>query len=402
MNAKIDLLMEGHSLLPPRTGIGRSTAILLRQLALCAEIGRVGIFLSIFPFGGHWRSSVRAVQELGVEVQVHRIPLPYGVLMRLWKWMERPRVDRWIGGIGLVHGPANVLPARMSVPAVVTVHDLSLLEHPEWYPRRSRPFQSQIRRSLQGADGVITPSGAVREAVLRLRPALEGRVWVVPHGIDGGFAPISEEEKAATRRDVLAIDGPYLLWSGEINPRKNIPALFVCLSALKQGNFPHLRLVLTGTAGYQGQAILRQAEELGLRVARWLDDPGFAEADVLLVEYAPEEVLRLIYAAAEVLVFPSWDEGFGFPVLEAMAAGVPVVCSSRGALGETAGDAALMADPREGPGAFVQPVRRLLDNPGEYQRLRRAGLERVKQFPVKRMAERTVQVYQQVIAARGG
>ncbi len=402
MKTKLNLLFEGHSLLPPRTGIGRSTAMLLGALAGRPEIGRLHILLSVFPLGKYWNSSLESIRQLGIELHPHRIPLPYGVLMRCWKRMERPRVDRWIRGIGLVHGPANVLPARKSVPGVVTLHDLSLLEHPEWYPARARPFQAQIRRSILTADGVIVPSGAVRRAVLRLRPEIENCVWVVPHGAEPGFHPIALESKAATRREVLALDGPYLLWSGEINPRKNLPALFVCLSALKQGGFSNLRLVLAGTVGYQGRPILRQAEELGLRVARWLDDPGFAEADVLLADFVPDEVLRLIYAAAEALVYPSWDEGFGFPVLEAMAAGVPVVCSSAGALPETAGEAALMVDPREGPGAFVQPVRRLLEQPGESLRWRLSGLERVKQFTPQAMAGRTVQVYEQVRDAHGG
>ncbi|MFB3788240.1 MAG: glycosyltransferase family 4 protein [bacterium] len=402
MKSKLNILFEGHSLLPPRTGIGRSTAMLLGALAGHPWIGRFHVLLSVFPLGKNWNSSLEAVHEVGVDVHAHRIPLPYGVLLRLWKRMERPRVDRWFQGVDLIHGPANVLPARKLVPAVATIHDLSLLEHPEWYPARARPFQDQIRRTLQNADGVIVPSGAVRQAVLRLRPEIENRVWIVPHGVNPDFHPIPQENKAATRREVLAIDGPYLFWSGEINPRKNLPALFVCLSALKQGGFPQLRLVLAGTVGYQGRLILRQAEELGLRVARWLDDPGFAEADVIVVEYVPDAVLRLIYAAAEVLVYPSWDEGFGFPVLEAMAAGVPVVCSSTGALPETAGEAALLADPREGPGVFVQPARRLLENPEEYHRTRMEGLDRVKPFTPRAMAGKTLQVYEQVMSARDG
>ena len=397
-NPKLNILLEGLSLLPPRTGVGRSTEYLVRQFCQHPKIEKVHILLSAFPLGKHWRSSLEEIRELGLDVCVHRVPLPYGTLLRSWKRFDRPKIDQWIPEITLIHGPAHVLPSRSSAPGVLTIHDTSVLDHPEWYAPQTRRFGPQIVHGLKKADRVIVPSEAVRRSLIQRYSASQHKISVVPHEIDSNFCPIPIEKKPRIREQILGADFPYIFWSGEINPRKNLPVLFSTLLGLRKLGFSNLRLVLVGSRGYQSKNILQQAEEMGLKVSDRRENSSFSHVDVILLGFVTQEMLWSLYAAADVFLFPSWDEGFGFPVLEAMASGVPVVCSSVGSLPEICENAAVLVNPHDGGEAFAEAVRSVITNKEKYQEYREFGLRRQQMYRSNSMVDRTIQVYEQAIS----
>jgi len=398
-NRKLNLLLEGLSLLPPRTGVGRSTEYLVRRLCQHPKVDKVHILLSVFPFGKYWRSSLAAVKKLGLEISIHRVPLPYGTLLRSWARFDQPKIDHWVREITLIHGPAHVLPSRSSIPGVLTVHDTSLLDHPEWYTPEARIFGAAILDGLLKADHVIVPSHAVRQRLTQRYDISPDKVSVVPHQLDFDLCPIAVEEKPTVRQEILGTDFPYIFWNAEINPRKNLPALFSTLVGLRKMGFSSLRLVLAGTLGYRSDKILNQAKEMGLHVCSHQHNSSIVRADVILLGFVTDQRLRHLYHAAEVFLFPSWDEGFGFPVLEAMASGTPVVCSSVGSLPEICENAAILVNPSEGSEAFAEAVRSLLTDRQKYHRYRELGLRRQRIYRSNSMIDRTIQAYERAIYA---
>jgi glycosyltransferase involved in cell wall biosynthesis len=238
-------------------------------------------------------------------------------------------------GAQLIHGPANALPLlRLGLPGVVTIHDLAIYDHPEWFPE-GQWFATRVvvPQSARGANIIICPSEATKGATMRLFGVEPDRCRVIPHGVETEFSlPLS----AATRADVTAryaLPGRYLLQVGTVQPRKNY---VTTLRALKRIPIEErIPLLVVGGFGWKYDAVVDAVRELDLR--DW----------VRFVGYAGMADLAALYQLAQAVVFPSLDEGFGLPLLEAFAAGTPVVASNAGAIPEVAGDAALLCAPED-------------------------------------------------------
>jgi glycosyltransferase involved in cell wall biosynthesis len=290
-----------------------------------------------------------------------------------------PRAD-------VVHGTAVVLPDCGSVPAVVTVHDLSYVHHPEFHTRLNRTALAWIGpRVTRRARFVIADSRATADDVVRLYGIPESRVRVVPLGYDAArFTP----ESSGDPSEVLArygIRAPYLLHVGTWEPRKNLATLLEAFIALMARGLPH-RLVLAGARGWHDRSFAARlaAAGLGDRVVA----PGrIADAD-----------LPALYRAADVFVYPSWQEGFGLPVLEATACGTPVVCSTAASLVEIVGDAARTVPPADGS-ALAAAIGSVLSDPARRATMVAAGLERARRFTWFETARRTAAVYAEAVAS---
>jgi glycosyltransferase involved in cell wall biosynthesis len=373
---------------PAPGGIGRYTAELARLLpALPADDGDE---ITLAPFvARHPHEHVDArLREFGLadlDPVVLRLPRP--LLYDAWHLLRWPRPQRALGmeDIDLVHAPSVAVPPRAGVPLVVTAHDAAPLIYPETYPRRGRRFHEQgLAAAARRADLVITVSQAASDELVSHTAIARERIRVVPNGVDLEIA--SDDEVADARRQFDLGDAPYVLWVGSLEPRKNVGLLvdaFVRWAA--HAALSH-RLVLAGPAGWveDESAVLEPARPLGDRV-RTIGRVG-------------DPALRALYRGADLFAFPSRHEGFGIPVLEAMAQQTPVLAADIPALREIAVGAAVLRSPDD-PGAWVAALDNLLHDPDERARLGAAGRKRAQEYSWTRCAEETRAVYREALEA---
>ncbi|MGH3686234.1 MAG: glycosyltransferase family 4 protein [Pseudonocardiaceae bacterium] len=303
------VLIDGTPLLGQRSGIGRYTAALLRELAASSEVD-----VTVTAFTARGQGAFRAAVPPGVAVRGG--PVPARALRTLWRQVNWPPTELLATDADVLHATNFVLPPTRRARGVVMVHDLAFLARPEFLAPAQRDLPELVRRSVARAAVVCTPSGAVAQQVTRELGIPAERIVVTPLGVDPAWSGAAAP--TAALRATLGLPPRYLLFVGAAQPRKGLDVLLQAHAA-RPGLAP---LVLAGPAGW-GPALTTSSR-------------------VCTVGYLDEADLRRVVAGAIALVLPSRDEGFGLPVLEAMAAGIPVVCSDLPALREIAGEVALL------------------------------------------------------------
>jgi glycosyltransferase involved in cell wall biosynthesis len=287
-------------------------------------------------------------------------------------------------GIDLLHSLASTGPGWGRFVRVTTVHDLIYRLHPEaHFGLRGLGMRVLVPLAARRSGRVITASRATREDIVRLLGIDPGRIDVIPHGVSPprGVEPVSE----ATLRERYDLgDRPILFSASAKRPHKNLPRLLDALALLPLERRPVL--VLSGYPTPHEAELREHAGALG--VASETRFPGWISF----------EELEGFYAATAAFVFPSLHEGFGLPVLEAMARGAPVACSRTGAVGEVADDAALTFDPTS-PRAIADALETLLTDTARADELRRAGRERAAQFTWEATARATLASYERALAS---
>jgi glycosyltransferase involved in cell wall biosynthesis len=288
-------------------------------------------------------------------------------------------------GVDLLHSLASTAPAWGLFRRVVTIHDLSYRVVPEAHlGLLGLGMRVLVPLAAHRSDRVIVPAASTRaelDRVLRVSPA---KVDVVPQGL-GASPRVAPMPEHVLRARLGAGDRPVALCVAAKRPHKNLMRLVAALALIPAERRP--LLVLPGYPTAHEDELRRRAVELGV------------EADVRLLGWVAADELEGLYAVAACFVFPSLNEGFGLPVLEAMARGLPVACSGRGSLAEVAGDAALRFDPESEP-AIAAAIERLLEDPAEAGRLRAAGLARVTQFSWTATAAGTLAAYERTLSSR--
>ncbi len=284
-------------------------------------------------------------------------------------------------GVDLLHSMAFVLPAAWRGPAVVTVYDLSFMHYPDRFPRLQRSYLTrQTAVACRRAARILTISESGRADVVGFFGVAPERVDVVVPGVDAAYRVLPEAEVADFR---ARPDVPerFLLHVGTLQPRKNIPVLLDALARLQR---PWLKLVLIGGLGWLYDDIFAQVQRLGLT------------DQVIFTGYVPDDELPLWYNAADLFVFPSVYEGFGMPVVEALACGTAVVASSASSIPEAGGAAALYFDPEQ-PGELADRIAAVLDNPVQAATMRAEGVRHARQFSWERAGRDTAVVYRRAL-----
>jgi glycosyltransferase involved in cell wall biosynthesis len=290
-------------------------------------------------------------------------------------WLRRHHVD-------LLHSPVFVAPLLAPCASVVTILDMTWFALPGQHTRvKGAYFRAMIPPSAGRAAHILTISEATKRDVVALLGTAEEKVTAIPLGVDlAAFFPQAGAGRAEALKDHYGISQPYVLYVGKLEPRKNLPVLIEAFFAIAAG-FPNHQLVIAGNPGWDYQAIYGTAARSP--VSRRVHFPGFiAETD-----------LPALYAAADLFVYPSSYEGFGFPVLEAMACGTPVITSNVSSLPEVAGEAALLVDPLDSA-ALAAAMRQALADPTMRQELRARGLEQARHFTWEETARRTLRAYE--------
>ncbi|MGQ0802407.1 MAG: glycosyltransferase family 4 protein [Actinomycetota bacterium] len=368
----------------PAGGVGRYTAELARLLPGLAA-GDPDDAVELVPFVARHRADrvAAALGDVGLDgLDPVVLALPRPVLYDAWHDLGRPglgAVARRRGPLDVVHAPSVAVPPRGRYRLVVTVHDAAPLVHPETYPPRGRWFHRRgIAAAARRADLVITVSRAAADEIDEYTDIPPDRVRVVPNGVD--LTEASAEEVASARTAFGLDDRPYVLWLGSLEPRKNVGLLVEAFARwVAMHDVPHL-LVLAGPAGWLDEdvAVLGPARRLGERV-RTIGRVG-------------DDHLRGLYRGADLFALPSRHEGFGIPVLEAMAQGTPVACSDIAALREVAGDGARFVA-ADDPDAWAAVLDELLHDQDARALLAAAGRRRAGEFSWARCAEETRAVY---------
>jgi glycosyltransferase involved in cell wall biosynthesis len=283
--------------------------------------------------------------------------------------------------------PAHVLPIVCPVPAVVTVHDLGYLAYPEAHHPFDRWYLDwTTRRHVRVAAHLMADSDATRRDLIRHYGADPDGITVVHPGVDPAFRPITDPNRLAAARARYGIGLCYVIHVGTLQPRKNVGPLLDAFEQLDTAELPvpssELQLVLAGKVGWLADDLVARVRDFGDRV--------------LLTGHVAQEDLPALISGARALVMPSLYEGFGFPVLEAMACATPVVASTASSLPEVAGDAALLADP-QATDALATALQRVLTDSELRDELRARGLVRARAFTWERAARLTWDVLEAAV-----
>jgi glycosyltransferase involved in cell wall biosynthesis len=342
-------------------GIAIATVELLRALVARGDTDLIGVAA---------RHRRMPPPDLIPPVPVRQLPIGRRALYETWQRLRMPVVERATGPVDVVHDAGYIVPPSRA-PLVATVHDLLFLRYPEHYTRHSLGvFRRGFALAKRDARLVICPSHATEAACVASGIDAD-RVRVVPLGVRR-TEPDAERTERVRRR--FLIDRPYVLFCGTIEPRKNVRRV---LQAFRGVGDRDVELLLAGPRGWK--------EDVG-------DELSALNGRARAVGFVGREDLDVLYAGAAVVVYPSLAEGFGLPVLEAMANGAPVVTSAGTATEEVAGDAALLVDPTDVE-AIGDAIRRLLDDRALAAELGSAARARASTYTWARSAELVAAIY---------
>ena len=354
-------------------GIGIYTRHLWRQLRAVPNV-------EVHPVVGFGRRFEPLVPEYP---HGFAFPLNYGAsgALSMLSAAPFPGTRRLTQSIDVYHATDYWIPKLGQVPVVATLHDAIPLSHPEWATPKHRALKNIFMRGVaRWADSVITVSKAMVPAIVEQFRVPFERVTVIPNGVDDAWfsrIPLEAREAALSRHGLAS---GFFLTVGTLQPRKNLARVIAAHQALPLRVRRERPLVIVGRMGWGMDEVLPK-----IRM-------GQASGEVFWLDYLTEADLRAVFQSAKALVFPSLYEGFGMPVVEAFASGIPVLTSNVSALPEVAGDAALQVDPRDVE-AIREAMLRLSDDSALCSRLIEAGLVRAAGFSWQTCAERVLTVY---------
>lgn len=346
------------------TGVGRTV------IEMLAEFQRRTDDLTVIPYALSFRAPLRA--------DTRRLHLPAGLALRCWSRADFPRVDGTLSGAHMIHGTNYVVPPSQ-LPRLVTVNDCWALRHPERCSPAVNLSMSVLRRSIARGAHVHVPSRATADGVREIFPTASVTVvpWAVPRIHD---APPTRPSDADWPEHA-----PFVLSVGTIDHRKNLVRLIDAFGALATDH-PDLHLVLAGARGNATPAVESAIDAL----------PTTVRGRVRILSGLDPAEISWLYRAAAIVAYPSLDEGFGFPLLESMAAGTPVVAADSGSLPEIAGRAALLVDPVDSD-ALAAAIGRVLSDARRRDELVAAGRQRVQEFSWSATADGLIALYRDLV-----
>ncbi len=370
------ICVDVQSAIAQRAGIGRYTRILVEHLDRRAEAGELTLFYFDFQKRG-FPIPVQAARSRAVRW------CPGAIAQKAWKYLNFPPFEWFSGKADLYHFPNFTMPPLGQGKAIVTIHDMSFARFPQFAERKNLAnLQARMPKTAQRADAIITISEFSADEIESLLHVPREKIHAIPLGIGPEFTPAREEDVAAMR-ETFALKQPYLLSVGTLEPRKNLALLVEAFEGLIDFDG---ELVLVGRRGWKWEPLFERIQASPCRER------------IRVLEQVDDSHLPAIYSGAEVFVISSHYEGFGFPPLEAMACGTPVISSTGGSLPETVGEAARIVEGFAAPD-WTEAIAALLGDRSERERLSQAGRRRAKTFSWERTAELTWALYQKVLSS---
>lgn len=323
--------------------------------------------------------TAKAQTAIAIKTPLPSIPTYKRVLKGFAYWHNQVVIDR----LDLFHTSYYPLP-RLSIPSVFTVNDVRFLHLPHTYKRTRYWFlRLTSRSSLVRATRIIAISQDTKDDLVQLLGVSKDKIDVIPLAISSDFYPITDQGRLEKVRTYLNLPKSFVLFVGHLEPRKNLARLVQAYLKIRQ-KFD-CKLVIVGKPEWSANKLLNQVRE------------NSSEEAILFTGYVADEDLPALYNLASVVAFPSLHEGFGMPVLEAMACGTPVVTSNVSALPEVAGDAAVLVNPYDVE-SIADGIARVLKDDSLRKKLISKGFNRVKQFKPRDVATKIVETYKKALA----
>lgn len=378
----MNIILNLESLRPPITGIGVYTQQLVKGLQTHPAVSRLRCFGDSGSFDSNKTTEApNSVAGYALRRFLRSFPLAYQARSSIRSFMFR----RWSSGMqdAVYHEPSFVLKPYDGL-CVTTIHDLSYIHYAKYHPaERVKYLEREMPKTLARAAHVITDSEYVRQEIISILGVPEDKITSVPLGVDERFHPRQLSDLAPTLARYGLRDAKYLLLVGTFEPRKNISNVVQAYSGLPLALRTRYPLVHIGPEGWRAKSAEKAFDALR------------RSGQAHRIGYVSSNDMPCLYAGAHAFVFPSIYEGFGLPLLEAMASGIPVLSSNRSSMPEVVGDAGLLADP-EDTDALMVSLTRLLSDEDFRENARKRGAMRAKSFPWKNFVDKTVNVYQKV------
>lgn len=381
--ADIDIILDVDPVAPPLTGIGIYALELARRLPSASGIGVVR-----YTANGTWITDLEGRRSVDQRGRMPRNSVLQQILRpvhRVYRAQREIRAARRFEACGnaVYHGTNYAVPDFPGA-SVVTIHDLSVLRYPQFHPTvRVDTMKQAIERTIERADALIAVSEFARSEVIELLNWSPESVFAIHNGVSPEFrCRTPDETRPVLHRYGLTHDR-YALCVASIEPRKNIDGLLSAYSGLPIAVRDRYPLVLAGEPGWN-------SAEIHQRIRRYA-----AEGWLQYLGYVPEQHLPELFAGARGFIYPSLYEGFGLPIVEAMASGVPVVTSDGSSLVEVAGGAALLVEPHD-VDALTAAVERLLEDDGWRHLARQNSLNVARKFTWDSTVSKTAEVYRYV------
>lgn len=325
------------------------------------------LFSNRFRDSSEWNPNLPQVATI-------RLNAPRRLMQGLWDGCGWPPVEYWTGSVDIYHGMHFVLPAVRAATRVLTVHDLTFLRHPEFFSDaglNARGYQQELPAALARADVVIAVSESTKEDLVELMDYPETKVRVIHEGVEPHFFVDNQDLKATQPLAEYGLDHSYLIFLvGTPEPRKNLKRTI----RAAQLAAPDMLIAVVG-------------DEVAMRALL-----GEMTEQVCFLGAVPDSVLPLLLHEAEISLYPTLYEGFGLPILESMAAAVPVITSNISACPEVAGSVAMLVDPYD-QDAIADAITTLLADDDRRQKMRAAGVARAAQFSWQRCADQVLALY---------
>ncbi len=384
MSAKPVIAIDARKMVRAQTGIGRYVSELVRHFPALAPEFEFQLLVDkpLIPS----ESVTCRMVSLGGFYQFYQED---NILAKLYSpfWMN-VAVSRYLykTKVGLFHGANFALPRRAHCPCVATVHDLAFIRRPDTYSWVYRRYiYAQVRAAIQLANAITVVSEATKRDLIDLMDADPGKITVIYHGINERFAPITDQWYLAAMRTKLGLPGKFLLSVGVVQRRKNIDTLLRAAKPLIEQGLTEA-VVLAGREGLGANEVRQTAVELGIL------------GRVYFLGYVGDEELVGLYNLAQCLVFPSWYEGFGLPILEAMACGCPVVASDSSSIPEVVGDAGVLFPPGD-VAALTTRLREVLTVEQLRKEMIRKGRLWASKFTWRETAAKHLEIYRRILSS---
>ncbi len=362
-----------QSAVTQRAGVGRYTRELVQHLSTAAPDDQ--FLLTYFDFKGR-----AAPLDVPNTTQKPIRWCPGRLAQLAWKTLGWPPYDLLAGNADVYHFPNFIIPPLRHKKSVVTIHDVSFIPYPHFAEERNVHYlRTHIKETIKRADAIITVSEFSAREICSYLGADEDRVFAVHHGINDSFARPNAETTARVLAD-CKLDAPYLLTVGTVEPRKNLPLLVEAFEKLTDFDGD---LVIAGGLGWKYEPILERIRK------------SPRAKSIRCLGYASDAQLPALYAGASAFLLTSYYEGFGFPPVEAMACGTPVVSSTGGSLAEVLGDAAVLLDSYAAED-WAEQIRRVLTDSHFREDLIDRGRNKAATYTWAKTASETMAVYRQV------